>query len=126
MNELDFLGIGDTVVDCFIKLKEASVVGTPDSPDYKLCVPFAEKIPYEDVFVVSAVGNAPNASVSAARLGLKSGLVSNVGDDAQGTDCLNSFTKDNVVKDFIKVNTGIKTNYHYVLWYGADRTILVK
>jgi len=25
-----------------------------------------------------------------------------------------------------QINAGIKTNYHYVLWYGSDRTILIK
>jgi sugar/nucleoside kinase (ribokinase family) len=39
---------------------------------------------------------------------------------------LDSFIKDNVQKDFIKVESNKKTNYHYVLWYQADRTILVK
>ena len=28
--------------------------------------------------------------------------------------------------DFVKINPGFKTNYHYVLWYGAERTILIK
>ncbi len=126
MKDLDFLAIGDTVVDAFIKLKTAEVLGTPDSPDYKLCVPFAEKIPYESVTVVPAVGNSANASVSASRLGLKSGLVTNIGDDKEGQDCLETFARENVSKDFIKVNAGKKTNYHYVLWYSPDRTILVK
>ncbi len=122
----DLISIGDTVIDCFIKLKEAEVSGTPDSPDYKICLPFAEKIPYESVKVVPAVGNSANASVSASKLGLKTGLVTNIGDDQNGQDCLDTFTKDGVAKDFIKVNVGKKTNYHYVLWYSPDRTILVK
>jgi ribokinase len=126
MNEIDFLAIGDTVVDAFIKLKEAEVVGEPDALDYKICLPFADKVPYEDVFIAPAVGNAANAAVSATRLGLKSALVSNIGDDQQGKDCLNSLQNDRVQTDFIKINSGMKTNYHYVLWYSADRTILIK
>jgi sugar/nucleoside kinase (ribokinase family) len=122
----DFIAIGDTVTDAFIKLKTADVVGTPDTPDYKICLPFAEKVPYEDVFVIPGVGNAANAAVSASRLGLKSALVSNIGDDLQGKDCLDAFKKDTVGADFIKINQGLKTNYHYVLWYGPERTILIK
>lgn len=125
-NKIDFLAIGDTVIDAFIKLKEASIVGTPDSEDYKICLPFADKVPYEDVFVCPAVGNAANAAVSASRLGLKSAIVSNIGDDKEGTDCLDSLKKDGVNTDFVKINRGIKTNYHYVLWYEAERTILIK
>ena len=67
----EFVAIGDTVVDSFIKLKTAEVSGMPDTDSYKLSLPFAEKIPYEDLTVVPAVGNAANAAVAAARLGLK-------------------------------------------------------
>ncbi|MBP9711572.1 MAG: carbohydrate kinase family protein [Candidatus Pacebacteria bacterium] len=125
-NTIEFLAIGDTVVDAFIKLQKADIVGAPDSPEYKICLPFADKVPYEEVYVVNGVGNAANAAVSAARLGIKSALVSNVGDDKEGQDCLSALKMDGVNTNFVKINPGIKTNYHYVLWYGADRTILIK
>ncbi len=122
----DFIAIGDTVTDAFIKLKNAEITGTPDSPDYKISLPFAEKIPYEEVTILPAVGNAANAAVSFARLGLNSALVSNVGDDEQGKEAIAALEANSVDVQFIKINAGIKTNYHYVLWYGPERTILTK
>ncbi|MEK7140859.1 MAG: carbohydrate kinase family protein [Patescibacteria group bacterium] len=127
--KIDFLAIGDTVIDAFIKLTDADrpdIRGVPDHEDYKICLPYAEKIPYEEVYVVNAVGNAANAAVSAARLGLQTALVTNLGDDQNGRDCLESLGKDGVRTDFVKINRGIKTNYHYVLWYKSERTILIK
>lgn len=129
MEQIDFLAIGDTVIDAFIKLTEADradIRGEAGHENYKICLPFADKIPYEDVYVLNAVGNAANAAVSASRLGLKTALVSNVGDDQQGRDCLASLEKDGVSTQFIKINDGIKTNYHFVLWYKTERTILIK
>ena len=126
MSQIDFLVIGDTVIDAFIKLKDASIVGEPDTPEYKICLPFADKVPYEDVFVVNAVGNAANAAVAASRLGISSGLVSNLGDDQNGKDCLVSLQNNKVDTEFVKINPGVKTNYHYVLWYPPERTILIK
>lgn len=127
-NKIDFLAIGDIVIDAFIKLKDgsANVVGTPDTIDYKICIPFGDKIPYEDVFVTSAVGNAGNASICSSRLGLNTGLVTNIGDDNDGKDCLSTLMENGVKTDFVKINVGFKTNYHYILWYGAERTILIK
>ena len=128
-NKIDFLAIGDIVIDAFIKLKDSSanIVGTPDTPDYKICIPFGEKVPYEDVFVIPAVGNAANAAMAAARLGLiNTSFVTNLGDDRNGEDCLAELKKNNVQTDFVKINAGFKTNYHYILWYGAERTILIK
>src|SRR3989344_1758938 len=122
----DFIAIGDTVTDAFIKLPQAEVVGKPDTLEYKICLPFADKIPYESVTIVPAVGNAANAVVASARLGLKTAFVSKVGADKEGEECLNSLRKDGVNTEFVKVHEGIKTNYHYVLWYGDERTILTK
>jgi len=125
-SQLDFLAIGDITTDAFIRIKEASVHCSIDNENCEICMKFADKIPYESVEVVKAVGNSANASVCAARLGLKSALMSNVGDDQNGKECLGVLNENNVSVDYVKVNEGRVTNYHYVLWYEAERTILVK
>lgn len=127
--KIDFLAIGDTVIDAFIKLTDADHVdiqGEPGHENFKICIPFGDKIPYEEVNVVNAVGNAANAAVSASRLGLTTAIVSNLGDDQNGKDCLASLKNDGVQTNFVKINKGIKTNYHYVLCYKTERTILIK
>ncbi|MEI6580686.1 MAG: carbohydrate kinase family protein [bacterium] len=126
MSKIDFLAIGDIVTDAFIKLKDAHVHCNIDKEGCELCVRFGDKIPYESVDVISAVGNSPNAAVSAARLGLKTALITNIGNDQNGKDCLASLKKNNVSRDYINIEKGKLTNYHYVLWYDIDRTILIK
>lgn len=125
-DKIDFLAIGDTTTDAFIRLKDASVHCDIDKENCQLCMGFGEKIPYEFVKVVRAVGNSANASVSASRLGLKSALVSNLGDDQNGKECLDELAKNGISTDFVKTHPGKSTNYHYVLWYEDDRTILIK
>ena len=123
---LDVLAIGDTTIDAFIRLKDAKVHCKINNEDCELCVRFGDKVPYESVEVVPAVGNAANAAVSAARLGLKSALRAYVGADENGTTCLNSLEKDGVDTSLMVVDKSNKTNYHYVLSYEAERTILIK
>ncbi len=123
---IDFLAIGDIVTDAFIRVKNAKVEGSMDSENRLLCFSFGDKIPYEFVEEVKAVGNSPNASVSAARLGLRSALMAEVGDDQEGRDCLEALRENGVSDEFMNVHQGFKTNYHYVLWYEDERTILVK
>jgi ribokinase len=123
-NKIDLLAIGDIVIDAFIRLKDAEEL--IDHGTLELCVRFGDKVPYESVTVVPAVGNSPNAAVSAARLGLNVGLVSNIGDDKHGQDCLESLRKDKVTTEYISTEKNKVTNYHYVLWYDIDRTILIK
>lgn len=122
--EFDFVAIGDIVIDAFINLKAARVREEKGHPE--LCFSFADKIPYNWLEVVSAVGNSPNASVSASRLGLRTALITNIGDDDYGRDCQRVLENEKVSCDFVKIHSGEKTNYHFVLLYKADRTILVK
>src|SRR3989344_2189315 len=124
--QYDFIGIGDVVTDAFIHLKEASVHCDINKEKCQICMKFGDKIPYDEVYVVPAVGNSSNASVAASRLGLKSALVSNIGNDYYGNECLGALKKENVAVEFIKTHAGKKTNYHYVLWFDDDRTILIK
>lgn len=123
---LDFLSVGDITTDAFIHLKDASVHCNVNHENCELCVRFADKIPYEFVEVIRAVGNAPNAAVSAARLGLRTGLVTDTGDDQNGAECLAVLKKEGIDTRYATVHKGEKTNYHYVLWYEAERTILIK
>ncbi|KKU49824.1 MAG: Sugar kinase, ribokinase family [Parcubacteria group bacterium GW2011_GWA1_47_10] len=122
----DFIAIGDIVTDAFIKLKDASVHCDINNEKCEICMAFADKIPYESVEEVSAVGNASNASVAAAKLGLKSALVSNLGDDSNGHECLETLRVAGVDTQYVTVHAGKKSNYHYVLWYENERTILIK
>lgn len=118
----DFIAIGDIVIDAFIRLKDAKT-----NHDHSiLTLAFGEKIPYESVDIVPAVGNSANAAVSTARLGLKSALVASLGDDDNGKLCLERLNEERVSTEYASVHEGSKTNYHYVLWYESDRTILVK
>ena len=125
-NNFDFVAIGETTIDAFIRLKDAKVHCDANNENCQLCVNFGAKIPYESVTEIAAVGNAGNAAVSASRLGLNSALVANVGADDNGKKCINSLKKDGVNTDFVIINPDKDTNYHYVLWYEKERTILQK
>lgn len=125
---LDFVAVGDIVTDAFIQMSDVRIDTEPDQGDLghkEICFRLGDKIPFDDVEVVPAVGNSPNAAVSASRLGLRAGLVTDLGDDIYGQECLNQLKTESVDLSHITVHEGWKTNYHYVLRYGAERTILV-
>lgn len=121
-----FIALGDTVTDAFIKLKEAKLGHDEVLGKDTITMTFGDKIPYESVDVVRAVGNSANAAVAVSRLGLASALVSDLGDDDNGRECLESLKGNGVATEFITLHNDMKTNYHYVLLYESDRTILVK
>ena len=126
-SQLEMLAVGDVVTDDFIKLfdKEERVEHEKNG-DTWLAIPFGEKIPFDHNEVVAGVGNAANAAVAFARLGLNSALEANVGADDKGREIINSLDKNDVDTRFVHINRAKKSNYHYVLWYKEERTILIK
>ncbi|MDB5244162.1 MAG: hypothetical protein JWN18_32 [Parcubacteria group bacterium] len=123
---MDFIAIGDTAVDEFIQLKEARVNCDINDENCTISMKWGDKIPYESSILVAGVGNAANAAVSAARLGLSAGFVSNIGKDKFGDDTLASFATENVDATYVRVNEGVPTNHHFVLCFEAERTILIR
>lgn len=122
----DFVAIGDIATDAFIRLKDAKVIRDESNKKSELILRFGDKVPYEFMEEVRAVGNGANAAVCAYRLGLNSAMVTNVGDDHNGHECVATLNKNGVATDFVTIEKDKETNYHYVLWFEDDRTILVK
>ncbi len=125
-SQIDFLAIGDITTDAFIRLEDAEVTCDVDRHNCKISMRFGDKIPYESVTVVPAVGNSPNAAVSASRLGLKTSLYTNIGDDQNGAECLAQLVREKIDTTLVNAQPGKITNYHYVLWFQDERTILIK
>lgn len=124
--QVQFMSIGDILIDAFIKLDPHFAHTEVEDNETQLCMPWGSKVPYQKVDVVKAVGNGPNAAVSAARLGLRSASMCHVGNDEFGTDCIKTLEKNGVITDFVTTEEGQQTNYHYVLSLDAERTILIK
>lgn len=123
---IDLIGIGDTLVDEFIELKEATITKIPDSGESTLSMAWGEKIPYNFATLVPAVGNAANAVVAAARLGLSTAYVTDIGKDKFGDEILETFAREGIDTRYVSAHDGIPTNHHYVLMYQAERTILIR
>lgn len=120
------VSIGDTTTDAFIRLHEASVHCDLNHKNCQLCLSFADKVPYEDLTVVPGVGNSANVAVGAARLGHKTRFMSAVGEDHYGREIVALLRKEKVDPALIKINRGVPTNYHFVLNFKGERTILIK
>lgn len=126
MAQIDVMSIGDIVTDDFIELLEDQAQTYENEQGKWLAMPFGTKIPFDHHEVVPAVGNASNAAVAFARLGLHTSFATNVGGDQEGRDMIAVLQKEGVDHRFVRINPENKSNYHFVLRYKAERTILIK
>ena len=123
----DVISVGDIVTDVFIKLLDDQAKVYADSEQARwLAMPFGTKLPYDSVETIKGVGNAANAAVAFARLGLNSAYVANVGDDQAGRDMIDALHANHVDSRFVRINPDKISNVHYVLRYDVERTILIK
>ncbi len=88
MAAFDVLSIGDIVTDAFIKLDDDQAVTYENEDGKWLAMKFGTKLPFDRADIVEAVGNASNAAVAFARLGLQSSFATNVGGDQAGRDMI--------------------------------------
>jgi sugar/nucleoside kinase (ribokinase family) len=124
--QIDILSVGDIVTDAFIKLFDDQAHAYSNDHGHWLAMQYGTKLPFDHAEIIEAVGNASNAAVAFSRLGLSSGFVTNVGGDQHGRDMISALHKNGVDTRFVRINPDKKSNYHYVLWYKEERTILIK
>ena len=128
MKPTDFLVVGDVATDTFIKLRDGSATIACDAKG-EACtftIPWGQKITYDFAVKIGAVGNAGNAAMSAARLGLTTEVLCTTGKDAESDLSVAIFKENGVSTDLFTQVEGSASNHHFALWYGEDRTIFRK
>lgn len=127
MSQMQMLAVGDIVTDDFIRLLDDQAHTYTDEHGKKMiAMEFGTKLPFDHREVVEAVGNAANAAVSFARLGLATAFETNVGGDQYGRDMITALNKNGVDHRFVHVNPDKVSNYHFALWYKEERTLLIR
>lgn len=127
MRKIKILAVGDIAAEPFIKIKsdEAETSFDHKENDWNLCFDYGSKIPYERAVSCYAVGNSPNVAITASRLGLKTSLISYLGDDDIAKLNIKKLKLENVSTKYLKKIKGLESNFHYVLCYKKERTILI-
>lgn len=120
---LNLITIGDAVLDTQVQIDEASLDCNLDAKNCKLCLDFASKIPITDSFQAIG-GDGANIALGATKLGLKSALLTTVGDDSNGKIIIDELKKSGINLDLSGMDKKAQTRYSIVLNYKEERTIL--
>lgn len=120
---LDLITIGDSIIDTFLIIDEKSASCNLSKDLKLLCFNYADKIPISKSDQ-SVGGNAANVAVGAHRLGLKSAIVTEIGDDINGHVIEDGLKKAGVDASMIRIVKNAESRYSVVLNYKSERTIL--
>lgn len=121
---MDLLAIGDCSIDLYMKINiDSAAPEKGDDPKHPVvCFYHGSKIPVED-FETSIGGNALNVAVGAQKLGLKTALYTETGDDNNSERIVEELNKVGVDTSFMSKNSDIDTDLHAILVCGGERTI---
>lgn len=123
-NTFDLITVGDSTIDTFIKIHDATIECDINKKNCKICIKYGEKIPVDSISH-SVAGNAANVAVGGQKLGLKSAIYTNLGDDENGHLIKKKFLQSNVSPEYIQIHSGKESNLSVVLTFKGERTIFV-
>jgi ribokinase len=126
MAHYDVLSVGDTATDVFIRLADTHIRIWEDDHGHWMDLPFGGKVPFEYALTVDAGGNAANAAVGFSRLGLSTAIAAHVGNDEIGRTMQAALEHEGVDTHLVRFDPLQPSNRNFVLWFGQDRTILVR
>lgn len=118
----DILTIGDSDIDQFFKVKDASVQCDINHEDCKISFKYAEKIPVED-FQMFPGGNAINVAMGCASFGLNSSVYTEVGDDFGADLIIKQLKSKNTSVEFVVKDPNSVTSVHPIVVFEGERTI---
>jgi len=121
-NRYDVISIGETTIDAFMTLHRATEQCHLDPETGILSFKHGEKIDV-DAYEFCLGGNATNVAVGLTRLGIKTGLCSEIGDDILSLNIRNFLVKENVERLLVKQTTGAASSFSVILNFQEDRTI---
>ena len=119
----DVITIGDATFDTFFVIDNDSPQCHLNKDKTQLCLNYADKISLTSVGQ-SAGGNAANVAVGIKKLGLKTAIVTELGDDMNGLAVEEALTRAHVDTRLIHIRKNHQTRFSVVLNYRGERTIL--
>ncbi len=119
----DLITIGDATIDTFLILDDTSANTTISKNKKLLCFNYADKVSIEHT-AQSVGGNAANVAVGVKKLGKKTSIVTELGDDINGHIIREELTKAHVDTSLTRHLKNIETRYAIILNHSSERTIL--
>ncbi len=122
MDDVKLLSIGDVTYDTFMTPIESEAMCDIRERESFICFTYGDKIPVKNL-EVSVGGNAANNAVGVTRLGVRTALVTTMGDDEIARTIKSSLEQEGVDLSYLTVQENSPSNYSTIINYGGERTI---
>lgn len=122
MLSFDVVCVGNAKIDAFLSIHEASQHLRLNKDTNELCIKSGEKIAVDKCEFLLG-GNAANVAVGLSRLGLKSSLYAEIGDDELSHKIINTLKKEDVHTENVKRSKDNECSISVIINFKNERTI---
>lgn len=123
MSSYDVVLVGNATVDNFLWIQDENKHFRMDEATRELCIKMGDKSLIEKAYFLVG-GNAANVSVGLSRLGFKTAVVAEIGEDEFAQKIINSLSAEGVSDEFLRKNPNTSTSFSVIINYKGDRVIL--
>ncbi len=125
MSALDAICVGNALIDTFMSLQNANEFCRFDKEHNELCITAGAKVMVDEASFLLG-GDACNVSVGLTRLGFKSGLVAELGEDDFSEKIKKGLTEEGIDTNYVKYTPNTPSTFSVVINILGDRTIFAR
>ncbi len=125
MEVFDVVTVGDSFIDTFLSIESPTDACLYDEHTQKLILHAGAKILLDDAEFLLG-GNATNVAIGLSRLGCKTALIAELGDDEFAGKIKKGIEQEKVSLEFTKVTQGAPSTFSVGIHIGSERTLFVR
>lgn len=122
MSSFDVVAVGNARVDIFIWVQETNKHFRLNEETKELCIKIGDKALVDNAYLMSG-GNAANVSVGLSRLGFKTAIIAEIGEDEFAQRIINSLAEEGVSEAFLQKTHNKSSSFSVIINYKSERTI---
>ena len=122
MNSFDVVAVGNATLDIFLWVQETNKHFRLNEETKELCIKAGDKALVDNAYLMTG-GNAANVAVGLSRLGFKTAIVAEIGEDEFAQKIINSLAEEGVSEAFLQKTHNKSSSFSVIINYKSERTI---
>jgi len=125
MNSFDVVAVGNATLDIFLWVQETNKHFRLNEETKELCIKAGDKALVDNAYLMSG-GNAANVSVGLSRMGFKTAIIAEIGEDEFAQKIINSLAGEGVSEAFLQKTHNKSSSFSVIINYKSERTIFAE
>jgi len=125
MNSFDVVAVGNATIDIFLWVQETNKHFRLNEETKELCIKAGDKALVDNAYLMTG-GNAANVSVGLSRMGFKTAIIAEIGEDEFAQKIMNSLAGEGVSEAFLQKTHNKSSSFSVIINYKSERTIFAE